>query len=212
MLYAKRRYGDDVLEIAWKDYRFSDDIPFDMSGPDTDSFLRWFTFNWKPEGQETLAGLFLSDRASKVEGNLRRFIEATLDAPYSYFQTLDVTPGAGLTLRDILRKRQFHVREKSASTILQRGQILFARVVELDGVFFLMGNGSRVIPPMFLDRLLHLRTLLEKEKPLIEGSLASEALVDLEVELRHAYFEIEDKLDTQKIEVRNTDGDPLAGC
>ncbi|MFQ5799454.1 MAG: YecA family protein [Bacteroidota bacterium] len=210
MRFAKQHYGDDALENAWEEFRFSDGTPFDMSSPEADFFLRWFTFNWRPREAKTLAELFLSEKGSKLDSNLRRFIEATLHAPYSFFQTLEVDPGAGLTLRDVLRKCKVQVKERSASTILQRGQIVFARVVEMDDIYFMMGNGSHVIPPTFLDRLLDLRTRLEREGPLIDGSVSTETLLDLEDELRDAYFEIEDNLKNQRIEVRNTDGDPLA--
>jgi len=209
MKFAKRRYGESALEDAWQQYHFFDETPFDMSGPESDTFLRWFTFNWKPEDTHTLAELFLAEKESKLDGELRRFIEVTLHAPYSYFQTLDVDPGAELTLRDILRRREIRVMERSASTILQRGCIVFARVVEIDRIVFIMGCGSHVIPPTYLDYILNLRAFLEKEGSLIDGSVSAETLLDREQDLRETYFKIEDAVKNQRLEVRNTDGDPL---
>lgn len=210
MAFAKRRYGDDAIEDAWEAFHFFDGTPFDLSGPVSATFLRWFVFDWKPEDEETLAELFLLEKGSQLDRDLCRFIEATLHAPYSFFQMLGVDPGVSLTLRDILRKREYMVTERSASTILQRGHILFARVVELDGISFLMGNGWHIIPPLFLDHLLHLRELLGGEESLSDGSVTSETLLNCEEDLREAYFEIVDELENQKLQVRNTDGDHLA--
>ena len=145
--FARKRFGDEAPQLAWDEYQLSSEIPFDMSSPDADSFMRWFTFNWQPEGKETLAELFLAENGSKLDPDLRRFIDSTWRSPYSFYQTLSVETGTGLTLRDILRKRDVRVIEKSASKILERGHILLARVVELDGIFFFMGTGAFVISP-----------------------------------------------------------------
>lgn len=209
MRFAKQRFGEDALEDAWLQYRFYHETPFDMSGPESDSFLWWFLFNWKPEEKETLAELFLSEMGSKLDQDLRRFIEATLHAPYSFFQTLEVDPGAGLTLRDILRRRNFNVQERSASTMLERGHILFARLVELDNVCFFMGISSYIIPPRYLEWVLNIRSFLESKEEISGGSLASESLLRYEEDLREIYFEMEDALKNTRVEIRNTDGDPL---
>lgn len=210
MKFAKQRYGEDALEIAWHQFLFSDEIPFDMSHPESDYFLRWFNFNWKPEEAETLAELCLAETGSKLDRDLHRFIEATVRAPYSFFQTLEVEPGKELTLRDVVRRFEVRVKEKSASTILQRGQILFARVVEMDGILFLMGNGSHSIPPLFLGHMLALRTTLERtQPPAVSGTIPLELLLDREGELREVYFRIVDEAENPKLEVQNTDGDRL---
>ncbi|MBF8296673.1 MAG: hypothetical protein HW389_3218 [Bacteroidetes bacterium] len=210
MKFARKQFGDEALKLAWEEYYLSDEIPFGMSGPDADSFTRWFTFNWQPEGEETLAELFLAEKGSKLEPDLHRFIDATLHSPYSLYQTISVNPGTGLTLRDILRKREVHVTEKSASMILEKGHILLARVVELDGISFFMGTGAVVISPGYLDPVLTLRGVLEKVGPLIDGAVSSETLLEHEEDLREAYFDIEDEQQNQRLEIRNTDGDPLA--
>jgi len=210
MMFARKQFGDDVLEMAWEEYHLSDEIPFDMSGPDADSFSRWFTFNWQPAGKETLAELFLAEKGSKLDPDVHRFIDATLYSPYSFLQTLSVDPGKGLTLRDILRKREVHVVEKSASMIVEKGHILLARVVELDGIFFFMGTGAFVISPSYLDHVLNLRAVLEKAGSLTDGAVSSETLLKHEEDLRDAYFGIEDEQQNQTLEIRNTDGDPLA--
>ena len=207
--FARKRYGEHVLERAWDDYRFSDGTPFDISGPDGDAFTRWFLLNWKHVDGRTMAQAFLAEQGSRVDPGLRRFIEAAASAPYSFYQTLEVQPGEGLTLRDILRKHEVRVTEQSASTILKRGHIVLARVVELDGCYFFMGMGAQVIPPVFLDHVLAIREYLEAAGDKESKSLSAVTLLQHEDDLREAYFEIDDDM-SRPPEIRNTDGDPLA--
>ena len=208
--FAKQTCGEDALEDAWEEFHFSDGTPFDTSDPEFDFFLRWLTFNWKPYEEESLAEMFLSAKGAKVENDMCRFIEATRHAPYSFLQTLDVDPGVGVKMRDVLRKRDFQVMERTGSTLLERGYIVFARVVEWEGVTFLMGIGAQPFRPAFLGRLLDLRTFLESKAPMIDGSIATETLLKAEDNLRDLYFELAYNEKNRRIAIRNTDGDPLA--
>jgi SepF-like predicted cell division protein (DUF552 family) len=58
--------------------------------------------------------------------------------------------------------------------------------------------------------VLDLRTELEEDRLIVSGTDPREALLDLEEELRDEYFAIEEALDNQRMDVRNTDGDPLS--
>lgn len=208
--FAKKRYGAGVLQRGWEDYQFLDDTLVDMAGPDNDAFMRWFLFNWQPDIKETLAELLLAEEGETVSGDIRRFIETVGRTPYSFYQTLEVQPGEGLTLRDILRKNEVRVKERSASTILQRGYVILARVVPLDGLFFFMGTGSRVITPEFLENVLTLRKWLESLQSTAEEPISPETLLDHEEDLRETYFEIIDLMENRPLEIQNTDGDPIA--
>ncbi|MEW6511744.1 MAG: SEC-C metal-binding domain-containing protein [Bacteroidota bacterium] len=207
--YAKGHYGAKVMERAWNEYRLTDGTRFDVAGPDGDSFTRWFMFNWKPANGVTLAEMILAEGGAKIDPDLRRFIEATVNAPYSYYQTIDARSGEGVTIRDILRRRELHVTERSASTMLKPGHILLARVVEVDGCSFFMGTGAMIIPPVFLDRILDFREYLEGRGAKAGEPVSGAILLDHEEDLRELYFELQDELNRPP-EIRNTDGDPLA--
>jgi hypothetical protein len=207
--FAKIRFGEDAIEQAWLAFWFSDDIPYETSHPEYDLFLRWFTLDWRPDDSERLAEMFLSEKGSKIDSDIRSFLSVTLAAPYSFFQTLDVTPGVSLVLRDVLRKRDFNVTERSASTILEKSNLLYARVVESEGVAFIMGSGSLVIPQTFLSTLLDLREDLEREEAETDGGISTEILLELEDDLRETYFDLADEIRNRKLDIRNTDGDPL---
>ncbi len=207
--FSKLRYGDDALEQAWMAFWFLDETPLDSSHPEYEFFLRWFVLDWRPDGIKRLAEAFLSERGSTIDTDMRRFLNATLDAPYSFFQTLDAEPGVGLELRDILRRRDFRVMERSASSILEKSHILYARVVEQDGIAFLMGNGFLVIPPSSFSSLLDLRADLIREEDSTVEAVESETLLNREDDLREVYFELADQQRNRRLDIRNTDGDPL---
>lgn len=210
MRYAKKHYGEAALEDAWQQFHFFDEALFIGSPADNDSFLRWFAFNWRPDEKETLAEKFIADEGLRLDGGLRRFLEATLQSPYSFFQTIAVDPGTSIEFRDVLRRREFHVTERTASTMVRRGDILLARAVELDGVCFLMGSGALIIPPLQLDHVLDLRAFLEALEPTGGEHVSTQNLLKQEELLREAYFEIEDELRNRRMDIRNTDGDHLA--
>jgi hypothetical protein len=209
MKFAEQRYGESGFESALEEFYLRQEPLAEPSGSEKDSFVRWFLFNWRPFERETLAELFLLEKKSALQSDVIQFIRATAQSPYSFFQTIEVDPGVSLTLRDILRKCDFHVYEKSASTILQKGHIMFARVVEMDGIHFLMGSGSLIIPPTFLDSILRIRSGMEKDSSSVQGSVTAEYLLDAEDDLREIYFDIEEDVRNPKISMQNTDGDPL---
>ncbi|MFH0989662.1 MAG: SEC-C domain-containing protein [bacterium] len=209
--FARRKYGEDFLEEAWEDFRLADGTPFDMDGPEADAFTRWSLFNFKPGRDTTVAELFLNEAGTRIDRDLYRFIESTANSPYSFYQVLEVQPDEGLSLRDILRRCDVNVKERSASKILQPGHITLARVVELDGIHFFMGVGADVIQPGLLDKVLTLREFLKQEASSEQNSISTETLLEKEEVLREVYFDISD-MQRRPPKIQNTDGDPLVFC
>ena len=210
--YAIGRFGERCIEDAWEDFRESDELTIPADDPEHNFFLAWFAFGWCPEYEESLTDLCLADDGQTIHKDLRRFMEATISAPFSFYQAIEVVPGLGMTLRDILRKREVHVTEQKASTLLKEGHVIFTRVVTLDGVAFLMGCGNQVILPMFLEHLVDIRAFIEKEGRLDAEPEATELLLDLEEWLRDKYFELAEVTQESMTNIRNMDGDPLAFC
>jgi len=207
--FVSQKYGEMGIEKAWQDFSYAGAVPSERGGLNGEFFSRWLAFIWRPGEEETLPELFLAERGREVGSEIRRMIEAIIRSPYSFFQTEDVEPGVSITLRDVLRKREFQVSERTASTLLQRGNILYAQVVELDGIAFLMGTGSVVMPASFLDTLLRLRSSLEKSGFLTAGRRPDEDLLEREGALRELYFSLAESSEKRKVDIRNTDGDPL---
>jgi uncharacterized protein YecA (UPF0149 family) len=207
--YAKSRYGEDCVDRAFDQYGSYDEAIYDVDSPEGIAFFRWFPFQWRPLEKESIAELFLLNKKATLSGDLVKFIEATITAPYSFLQIIEVDFGKNITVRDIFRKCEFHIIEKTGSTTMQRGQFIFGRIVEMDGVHFMMGNGPMLFPPMFLDHVLQMRSFIEKYSPLHDKAVTTEILMDFEDTLRDFYFDLEEEAKNFKLNIRNRDGDPL---
>jgi hypothetical protein len=135
----------------------------------------------------------------------RRLIEATAGKPFSFYEVVRCEPGKGYQLKDIFTDEVADVLEKMGSQNARRGDILFARVVQVDSVAILMGCGSVLIPPKMKPELIMFRKwLLETNDPITANTLN-----EFDVEFRDLYFEIYDAL-MRPPELRNTDGDPMS--
>ena len=77
----------------------------------------------------------------------RRFIEATVDQPYSFHEIIECEQGKGLKLRDIFLGNEVDVIEHLGSQRAQKGDVLFARVIQIDHVGMLVGSGGVFFPP-----------------------------------------------------------------
>ena len=206
--YATERYGKEWVGDAYAEYTFSQSFTSGISDAD-DLLERWFVYDWCPDRIQPLAGKFLSESKKRLDADLARFIESTLQSPYSFYQILEVERGTGLTLRDILRKREIRVRERAASQTVEPNHILYARVVEFGGLYFFMGTGSQPLTPPYLDSLLQLRLGLEREKSSSPSGVSSKTLLKNERVLRHTYFESGEHLRTAKPKLCNTDGEEI---
>ncbi len=207
--YGKQQFGESIIEKAWNEYHFEKSVSIQFNTPEMDTFIWWLLYNYKPDGESPLAKMFLDKKGAQGDDRQRRLIESTINTPYSFMQVTGVIPAEELTMKDILRLREYKVQERSASTILKPGYIIFARVVEMDGIQFMMGSAPRVIDSGMFAGLLEMRKTLEKEVRGVDGRIPAEALLEYEEELRRTYFDIVEDMDNQTLEIRNTDGDPI---
>ena len=206
---AKRMYGEEGLATAWSDFHGSADIPLDESHPEFEFFTRWFEYDWLPENGPGPGEALLERDDSSIDPEILRLVETTLDSPYSFLQVIALEPGMGFTARDILRKSDHRIIEHTASSTLERGSILYARVVEMDGIEFMMGNGTRVIPPAFKAELVTLREKILGEDPSTTSLLADHLLLDFEEQMRLFYFKLIDAASNPARDLQNTDGDAI---
>ena len=210
MKFAAERYGDRSLAAAWKELFDGRERPISEGDPEYIYFCAWLQYDWKPEGTSPLAECFLSDRrATNIDAGLRRLIEATLAEPYSFYQIMEVDPGAGFRARDILREHEVNITERTASGQIEKGLIIFCRVVSLDGISFLMGTGTQPLRAVFLSDLVDVRKELFPAGGPGGNPEASKILRDSEEYLRGIYFGLTKAQDKSKTDIRNVDGDPL---
>jgi len=212
--YFASLFGPEVMDLAM--YEFwpamepiptEEDIQRQMP-----LFIPWMIFNWpvKPTGPskkikglkgKTIAEIYLRDQPVRLDSLEQRVIEASNRVPYRFFEVIQVDPGRGVYLRDVLTAKDHNVQERSGSQHMHPGDLLFGRVAAIDEVNMLIGLAPYHIPPSFKVGLIKLRNVLKAGKPEVTESDIAAA----EVEIRHAYFEIDHRL-YHPPTICNTDG------
>ncbi len=206
--YIARQYGSEGMQQALDEYGSEDEATLDPMTAQGDSFIRWLSFSWRPDLDRTAAENFITSKRWTISADGVRLIEATLASCYSYYQVLSVDPGIGATMHDIFRKHDVYVRERSATSSMRPGLIMYARVVAMDGLHFFMGTGPCVITPQYLNRLVTFRSVLESTEHVTDGAITKEALQANEDLLREEYFEIEAELMHPMRTLLNRDNEP----
>ncbi len=206
--YIARQYGGEGMQRALDEYGSDDEAVRDPMTAQGDSFIRWISLSWRPDGVHTAAENFITSRRWTIGDDAVRLIEATLASCYSYYQVRSVEPGYGATMHDIFRKQDVFVRERSATSTMRPGLIMYARIVAMDGLHFFMGTGPCVITPQYLIRLVTLRSDLESAAHAADGAITTETLRENEDQMREEYFKIEDELLHPMRTLVNRDNEP----
>jgi hypothetical protein len=215
--FAEGYFGHAGLMEAWDEFTLWEGVPFDAKSPHIPVFMPWFYYDWMPDphdtevraearGELSAAQAYLLRKGKSLDPLARRYIEACVAAPFSFYDVLASTPGRGFTLRDIITGEECGVTERSASRSVTAGDVLFAKIVRLEGLALLEACPSIVIPPDRKGPILELRKRIRaSELPLFPGAPA-----ELGMEMLAVYHGIADTLLNPAFpELRNTDGDPL---
>jgi hypothetical protein len=217
MKHALKVFGESGLEEALDEFLLwpDGDTLDEALKPHEPLFYPWFLFNWIYEADTanlvldvpedmTIAESYAAHRGNRLDPLETRLIEATSKQPYSFYEVVACRPGRGYRLKDVLRGNAIDVLEKMGSENAQKGDMLIARVVQIDSVAMLVGCGTILIPPKLKPTLITFR------KWLLDGvdTITSETLYDYDIEIRKLYFDIYNSL-MQPLSLQNTDGDPL---
>jgi SEC-C motif-containing protein len=144
--FAADAYGLDVIEEAWDEFMLWEGGAFDPDSPLTPLFVSWLHHSWKPDPWEdeyaidaalrrrTPTSVFLARHAARLDPLTRRYLEACLAAPFSFFEVLRCDPGHGFRARDVITGEEHEVLERVDGEPLERGDIVFAQLVPIDGI------------------------------------------------------------------------------
>jgi hypothetical protein len=215
VLFARRVFGEDLMARAFREFSAGSTIPEEQLTATI--FIPWFFFNWLPAPAkrplsriapppEPLAVTFLAEYGARLDDYQTSFIQAACSEPFSFFLVTSVDPGLSLTLRDLLLEREVTVKERSATEMLKRGNIIYARCVSLAGQSILLGVAPVVLPPDMQGMLLDLRDILRETWE--KGLLDPLCLMADDGFLRSRFFEAADRtLNPPPPVLQNTDGD-----
>jgi hypothetical protein len=213
--FVGEQFGEETLQLAWDE--FSDGSgAFDPDSPEVQLFFPWFFYDWRADGggpgrrqreaigRTTMAQVFL--KSQDLDEPERAFIEAVVKEPLSFFEVVHAEPGKGLWLKDILRGVEYDVAERTASRSLERGDIVFGRVVPFPTCALLAGLGSTSLPPIEKGSVLELRKSLRTAA----GEISAGLLRGLCPEVLRLYRTIRERLlNPPRPELHNTDGEPF---
>ncbi len=216
--FTLKRWGKPLIDHAWADFWIYDDVPDDMpSTPEFDTmFVPWLVLGFVPDKESEEArddwptepiGLhWLATTGTGAAELDRAFIETACRSPLSALVVEQATAARSLDLRDVLTGKRFHVLEQGASQRLRPADLLFTRVVTLEGSSIMFGASPFIVPPRWHTHIIDWRERLFRKR-----KLTREDLDDLGIEIRAVYHHIAaELLDPTPPRLSNTDGDPLA--
>ena len=215
--FVDKHLGRELFAEAWAAFSPKEDTAFDPKSPHMPVFVPWFFHQWSPAAESTrfaelaaraatISGEFLARRRRNLDPLLVRYLEGCTATAFSFHEVVQAEPGRGFVLRDLILERERFVTEHSGSKSARRGDIVFAQVVDIDGLSLLDGSGQIVIEPGDKPAIIELRKAMRKETELKETAL----LKAWNTELIDLYLDFaERRLNPQLPKLQNTDGEAL---
>jgi hypothetical protein len=211
-------YEPEALEQAWDEFTVWEGHPFDPESPLIALFMPWVYHGWQPDPHEedTVVPEALQDRpptrvllerrGGRLDPLLERYLEACLEAPFSFHEILRCDAGHGFRTRDVLTGDEHEVREATASQTMSVGDVLFAQLVPIEGIVILEACSPYALSQTDKLDIIELREKVEaaaKKHPGVGGSLR-----DWDIEIRELYIALIDRfLDPHPPMLTNTDGE-----
>jgi len=217
MAYAEKVFGGTALAMATDEFLALPEmgLPQDQIEDHMQFFVPWFVFNWMYDPSDTeveldvpplqtVAEIYAKERGQRLDKLQKRLIDAASGMPFSFFEVTSCKQGEGYRLKDIFRGIETDVIEKQGSENARPGDILLARIVQIDHVAMIVGCGSILMTPNFKPAIIDLRREMLQEY----RNITPDVLKDYDIEIRELYFDIYESL-FQPPQLCNTDGDPL---
>jgi hypothetical protein len=216
MHVANEWYGAQFIERAWAEYTesYNESLSIEETPESGTSFVPWALFNYIPqEGSDAdppnevpLAFSFLTV-ADELDPYEKEFVLEACRQPVSFWSVQEVDQGTSLKLRDLFTHSEHIVRERQASEVLKKGDIVYTRVISLGQTPVMLGLAPFPFPPAFQFEVLDAREALFGPR----RKISNHDLQQLQPVLRQLYFTLRHRLlNPQQPILQNTDGDPLA--
>lgn len=198
--YATKELPDEVLKTAMEDWLPEEELPeaMDRQILFENFFIPWSFFNWIPyhnfdiagfDSERTLAENYLKTYENRLNSQERRFIDAMGKTYYSFYSILEVTRNKSLLVKDIFLGTTHTIKERQGTQKLNRGDIVFSRILTLDHQSIFVGMAPYIAPTRYHKELIEFKNWLVEEN---DGeSLTTELLrSELDVELLDCFFEV----------------------
>ena len=212
--FASDELKTPLIEAAWMEFDGEGTLgPYDPASSMNVLFLPWFLFNWtielKPTKSHDLSDVTIAEMfmmTNEVNAGEEALLQGAIRCPYTLCEVIEVQPGSGFVLFDLLRRIQYGVVERAASQTLKRGEIIYCATSEIRGLRSNVGTGPYALRPTAKANVLELRNWILAETGV--DKLTHEDLLDFESEIRGLYLDHVRAMLTPP-RLANSDGDPL---
>lgn len=171
--YVTWQLPEDTIEIALEDC-FPDTLPQEIDEEKLYEhfFIPWLLFNWIPyddfyldgfDPEQSIAFNYLKTYAGKLNSSEKKFIEAMIQTYYSFYSILEIEPEGFLLVKDILLDTTHKIKERCGTHDLKLGDIVFGRILTLDGQSVFVGMAPYTIPASYQSDLVDLRNEVIEE-------------------------------------------------
>ena len=215
LAYFSKEYPE-LLSCAWEEFHgFDDELPQINKDDPTFicSFLPWLLYNWVPcenndEIDTTLtipvAEVYMDKYSYNLSSFEKKFISENLKVNYSYYEVLATNPGESVRVKDLLRNREFIVKEKEGSQGLQVGLVTLARVLSISECNIFVGMYPNPLPAMFLMDVMGFKQHYSME------TFTDNDLYEFDIEIRDLFLDSVGDLNNYSMpRFQNTDGEDL---
>jgi len=213
LAYGFETLGPEAIEEAWREfYDYAAPGAYNPESPINSVFMPWFLFNWVHETTPpdsdypatTIAASFLCEH--ELSEDEEKLIMSAIQTPYSLCEVVELTPGVGMTLFDLLRRVKYDVIERSASQTLKKGEIIYCATTHLDGISSNIGTSPYALRPLAKRDILEFRKWMIDESG--EAELTADHLGEFEADIRSFYLDAVVAMFLPP-QLMNTDNDPL---
>jgi len=139
-------YGPDSIQEAWREFMFDDDALFNGDDAHAELFFSWFFHCWVPspeKGNQVLdpgvygippTQTYLARHSPNLDPLLQQYLEACLQTPFAFHEVSERRPDIGFRAENLQTGLAMDVIETLASTSLQDGNIVLARIPTIHGM------------------------------------------------------------------------------
>lgn len=198
MPYVMKTFPPAIIKTAIEEF-LPEDLPEEIDEEHLFSHFvfPWILFGWIAEEEvgvpgfdpmQSIAMNYLNSCGSKLNSGEKAFIRAISTTHYSFYSVLEVELEKSVTVKDIFLGTEHSVKERQGTHVLKRGDIIFSRILTLDGQSIFVGMAPLIIPAKYQTSILNFKDWLIEEND--NNPLTSEALrTELDLDVFDYFFE-----------------------
>ncbi len=141
LFFEKKHYDlmPDAYEEFWGKFDPNESMNEDEQSFSDTNFSTWLLIDYSVNEleYESLVDSYLKKKKKKLDDDELKMLTMLEKSFVSLYEVKDVRPDEWVLLKDLLFGKEFFMNEKEATHFLEKGEIFAARLLKLDGTFFM---------------------------------------------------------------------------